>query len=234
MRTILLSMLALFLGTHDVSSNDFSGAVFNPDQYSLPNSPSRNCSGGELVVHHDYTFEYAYCWSGEGCMQPYYGALAEAFALGPGHLFCGAFWMTSSGYFPERPSDVYVWEGGVLGPPGSVLALLPESWFIVNFWPEVYQTDLEINIEVSSDFTIGYWAYFDFGDYCDYFCAADLDGPGGHPWTNIAPGLQWPSGWQDPSIVWGPIRSLGIGAYFEPAPTPVESRTWGAIKAMFR
>ena len=72
----------------------------------------------------------------------------------------------------------------------------------------------------------------------------DLDGAGGHPWTCVAPGLQWPSGWQDPSIVYEPTRSMGIGVYFGRDPAGVEelpevqqlpqSPTWGTVKELFR
>jgi hypothetical protein len=59
------------------------------------------------------------------------------------------------------------------------------------------------------------------------------DGPGGHPWTCIAPGIGYPSGWQDPSVVWGETQSMGCSVNFEQS-TPIEPATWAVVKALFR
>ena len=69
---------------------------------------------------------------------------------------------------------------------------------------------------------------------CEEYVCADESGPGGHPWTNIAPGIGYPSGWQNPNVVWPNCRSLGIGATITEEPSPVESVTWGAIKTLFQ
>jgi hypothetical protein len=72
----------------------------------------------------------------------------------------------------------------------------------------------------------------------------DENGPGGHPWTIITPGLGYPSGWHHPDMAFADCKSMGISVYFtressgvdelpEDAP-PVESPTWGQIKAVFR
>jgi hypothetical protein len=91
-----------------------------------------------------------------------------------------------------------------------------------------------MDVTVSGDFTVGYWGDFP-GSYALFFCAADENGPGGHPWTCIAPGIGYPSGWQNPSVIepWAQVKALGCGVYFEQG-TPVESETWGALKALFR
>jgi hypothetical protein len=205
------------------------------------------CSDGELFVNHDYSFETAYCWHFEGIQPPYYGCHAEAFDLGPGYIACGAFWATQINYLlPRIPADVFVWDGGITCEPGNVLILVPgaEPWPNICHWPSCCQNDVEIMLIVAGEFTAGYWADFS-GECCEYYCAADLDGAGGHPWTCIAPGQEWPSGWQDPSVVFGPTKSMGIGVYFEPrdpssvdefpdGEPPSESPTWGQIKALFR
>ena len=66
-----------------------------------------------------------------------------------------------------------------------------------------------------------------------WFIAADLDGFGGLPRTNLAPGSGYGTGWADPSIVWGPTQALGICAYLTTGVIPVEETTWGAIKALY-
>ena len=66
-----------------------------------------------------------------------------------------------------------------------------------------------------------------------YIVAADLDGAGGHPWTYIAPGIGYPTGWNDPSIIWGTTQSLGLGGVFSGC-SPAESRSWGSMKALFQ
>ena len=68
-----------------------------------------------------------------------------------------------------------------------------------------------------------------------WWVGADLDGPGGFPYTNIAPGIGFPTGWQDVSVLWGPTQALGIGAEVLPCdPVPTVGTTWGRIKALLR
>ena len=38
--------------------------------------------------------------------------------------------------------------------------------------------------------------------------------------------------WTDPSVVWGPTMSMGLG-FYTTTPLPAESVTWGSIKALF-
>jgi hypothetical protein len=194
---------------------------------------SGECPGGDLHYYHDDTFEWGYeWWSQGGHSPPYYGAFAEAYALGTGTVHCGAFWVTQIGYMPSGIIDAYVWDGGITRDPGEVLAVvLGAHLWTIPYWPTVGQNDIEIPVEVRDEFTIGYWLV---QEYDDVFTVADHDGPGGHPWTCIAPGLEWPSGWQDARIVWEDVQSFGIGVYFEPDPTPVECSTWGKVKSLFR
>jgi hypothetical protein len=73
-----------------------------------------------------------------------------------------------------------------------------------------------------------------------YFPSLPMDayvwqgGAGGCPWTCIAPGIGYPTGWQHPSVVFPHCRSLGIGVYFGDPPLSGECRSWGAIRALFR
>jgi hypothetical protein len=212
-----------------------------------PHVAAADCSDDEIQVNHDYSFEYGYCagdFGVEGVQEPYSGSLAEGFDLGPGRVDCASFWVTQIGYMWYEENDIYVWDGGVTREPGEVLALVPGvPWDPPGFWPEFTRTDVPLSVCVTSDFTVGCWQHW-FGGWCNEYICADLDGPGGHPWTHIAPGLQWPSGWQDPSIVFGPIQSMAIGVQFSQDPASVEdewedserpaSPTWGGIKALFR
>jgi hypothetical protein len=224
------------VGTADGLGYTADGAIALPD---------RDCPSGELFVHHDYSFENAYCWRYEGIQPPYYGAFAEAYYLGPGCVSCGAYWLTYAGGFWPYPADIYVWEDGVTSQPSSVLTVIPGVYFEnICEWPFCGQNDVEIGSPVAGEFSLGYWVDFSYVP-CAFYCGADLNGPQGNPWTYIAPGQQWPTGWQDPSIVWGLTKSMGIGVYFEPrdpssvdefpgGEPPVESPTWGQIKAIFR
>jgi len=192
------------------------------------------CASGVLIHNHDGSFENAYLWQYQGVVPPYDGAFGEAYNLGAGTISCAAIWLTTiPGYYFPMITDCYVWDGGVGGVPGTVLAVVPDAELTqIPYWPTVGQNDIDVNVAVGGPFTVGYW-----GPWPDrmgwYFCGADLNGPAGHPWTCIAPGIGYPSGWQDPSLVWGPTSSMGCGVYFEQG-TPVESETWGSVKALYR
>jgi hypothetical protein len=197
--------------------------------------PERECSGGTLVHNHDGSFETGYTWQYGGCQYPYYGAFGEGYDLGAGTIECGAYWVsTVPGFCDGYPADCYVWEGGIGSTPGQVLAVVTGVLFTnMPMWPTVGQNDVDMNVPFAGGFTVGYWGVWPGSNWC-FGCAADVDGPPGHPWTCIAPGIGYPSGWQDPSIVWGPTSSMGCGVYFESNPTPAESETWGAVKALYR
>jgi len=235
MRTVVLTLGAalLLLVTQPAGASN-AVSLGHSDETTIV-GPERECSGGTLVHNHDGSFEYGYNWTYGGCQPPYYGAFGEGYDLGIGKIRCAAYWLAGfPGFGIAEPADCYVWNGGVTEEPGEVLAVITDVHFsgIAN-WPMVSQHDVDINVDVLGAFTIGYWANMQ-GGWDFYVCGADLDGPPGHPWTCIAPGIGFPSGWQDPSIVWGPTSAMGCGVYFESNPTPAESPTWGAIKEMFR
>ena len=167
----------------------------------------------------------------------YWGAFGEGIVGEPWAVIgCVKIWVsTLPGYFYGQTCDVYVWEGGVSGPPGAVLDLVAGVVLgNVPNWPTVGENDVQVHYPLfQEECTVGYWGNWP-GMHCAYYVGADLDGfGGGHPWTYIAPGIGYPTGWNDPSIIWGPMQSLGLGAVYA-WNSPAEARSWGSIKALFR
>jgi hypothetical protein len=232
-RLVVLSV-ALWLAASTTGAANFASLGYSDETTVVGPGPDA-CAEGTLFYHHDGSFENGYAWDYMGDQPPYYGAFGEGYDLGPGIVACGAYWLsTIPGQWQGQTSDCYIWEGGVGATPGTVLGVVPDIVFDnILLWPEVGQNDIELNISVDGEFTVGCWGDWWGRDMNGYFWAADLNGVQGHPWTCVAPGIGYPTGWNDPSIVWGPTRSMGCGVYFEQG-TPVESPTWGAVKALFR
>ncbi len=231
MAKLAVLMAALLVAAMQCAA-DSAASLGYSDETTIVGPGADACASGVLIHSHDESFENAYAWAYGGVVAPYYGAFGEGYDLGSGTISCAAYWVTQvlADWFY---GDCYVWAGGVGPAPGAVLAVVAHVNFApVPHWPEIGQKDFDVNLAVTGPFTIGYWGDWP-GSYAAFFCAADLDGPAGHPWTCIAPGLGYPSGWQDPSTIWGPTRSLGCGVYFEQA-TSARSETWGALKALFR
>jgi hypothetical protein len=185
--------------------------------------PADDDCTGTLTVHHGGSFENAYCWQFGGCVPPDGGAFGEGFE-GPAYLECVAIWGTQIGSFTGQSFDIYVWEGGCTGPPGAVLYMTPGAALSnVPMWPAVGQSNVDMGYYASvSEFTLGFWADNRLTQ-CPWFVVGDTNGPAGHPWTHIVPGIGFPSGWQSPAVVsgWSPVTSLGIGYYAsEAAVTP--------------
>lgn len=198
-----------------------------PDRYDNP------CPGSALCLNYDGTAENGYCWGYvDFNIPPYWGAFAEC-CSGQGCV-CGIeLHLTSIGY-PCIPCDLYVWSNGPGDVPDRVLTVLyGADPCPVAIWPQVSTHDFAIpETPVDGRFWIGYWG--DFAERpCSYFVAADLDGPGGCPYTNIAPGFGYPSGWHDVSIAWGPTQALGIGAWTHTCGTPTRETSWGRIKGLY-
>ncbi len=195
----------------------------------------RVCSDDNLYIHHDGTFEFGVAWDGAGVQAPYDGCFGEAFDLGPGTVECVSVWICQHGSYLGQSTDVYVWEGGVTGAPGNVLALVTDVVFEnVPYWPDVARYDVEIPVEVASGVTAGSWGNWP-GHYLGYFWLTDLDGHSDYSWTHVAEGLGYPPGWQHPSLeeLWGREMSMGIGVHFTSNSTPAEGATWGMVKSLF-
>jgi len=193
--------------------------------------------GGILVYNHDNGFENALAWSYENVQPPYYGAFGEGFDLPEEtSILCLALWLTDLGFYDGQTCDLYVWEGGVSVEPGAVIAMAggvdPGA---PAHWPDVSRHDFNIPDLVvgPGEITVGFWGDW-VGEEWGWYCAEDVDNPiPGSPWTCVAPGSGWGTGWVRPWDIWGWDASLGLGFYRED-PTPVESSTWGAIRALYR
>jgi len=229
---VLLGLIVVCGATGLSMAGDFSSLGYRED--TVIQSDGRDECVGALVYNHDYSFENGYCWQYGVVAPPYYGAFAEGFDLGAATVECGVYWLTAIDWYPYRQTDVYVWNGGVHGPPAGVLCMIPGiSDLQAGFWPSCLENDIEIGCCVGGDFAVGYWG--DWPDAgCPYYCCADENGPGGHPWTCIARGIGYPSGWRHPNVVFSECVSMGIGVTVTEVPSPPESETWGALKTFFR
>jgi hypothetical protein len=172
-----------------------------------------------VLSHHDGTFENGYAWMYGGVTQDGAGSWAEAFS-GTYLLGDATFYLTDTGYYMGQSMDVYVWEDAG-GEPGNVLFVL--TGFVPGqpaFWPDVSAHVAPIGIPVSGVWWVGYWPNWP-GQVLGWFQAADENGCGGVPRTNIAPGLGYPSGWQHPNVIFPNAKALGIEAGVDaPAQVP--------------
>lgn len=217
-------MLWILLGVGAARANE-GGPVSVPSiQDGIQVEQSRGeCFG--IWQNHDNSFEAAYGWNFDAVADPYYGAFAESFE-GPGTV-CGIqFWLTQLGNQNGQTMDVIVWDDDNTGNPGPVLQLLPGiDPGAVAQWPDVSLHALDSEILVpEGKFWVGYWGDW-AGSQAGWFVAADENGTGGTPRTNIAPDLGYPAGWESPTIVlpWEDCRSLGIQIDFAVDPASTDS-----------
>jgi hypothetical protein len=225
----LLAVLALV----GVAGADNYASLGYSDDGNVIGDQSDQCVG-TFYANHDGSFENGYCWQYGGIMPPYYGAFGESYDIEGMNVECAVYTITQVGNYFGQLMDCYVWDGGVYGPPGDVLCVVPGVGDLnIPFWPDCGENEIMLNCcPPGIDFTVGYWA--DFADTgCGWFCCMDLDGFGGYPWTNIAPGIGFPTGWNHVSVVWGPTQASGTGIMITDPPSPAESQTWGSIKSLF-
>lgn len=189
---------------------------------------------GTTLLNADGSYEDGYSWQYGGLVSPTYGALAECYQ--GQSTVCGAFFdFTGVGYFETGLIDVYVWVDDA-GRPGAVLCARfsahPPS---LPMWPDFARFHVDLPECCTGDaWWVGYWGDWP-GQQSMQYVGADLDGPGGCPMTNIAPGLGWPSGWQSVDLVWGTTAALGIGAEVQPClPVPTQTSSWGSVKRLYR
>ena len=195
---------------------------------NVPGKDAAPCNGAVLNLNYDGSGENGYCWQYGGCVPPQYGAFAECYSfVGP---ICGVELLLSSIGNPSQPADLFIWAdaGGV---PGTVIATANVAISGVPLWPNIAPFDFALAGTVNGAFWTGYFANFS-NQGCGYFIAADLNGFGGCPMTNIAPGIGYPTGWNNVSVVWGATQAIGIGAWAGQS-TPAKETTWGSIKHLY-
>lgn len=226
---ILFALLSVVVSTAGAVENH--GSVGAGHGVILPSGDSNPCNG-ILCINFDGSAENGYCWQYGGIVPPYYGAFAECCDTGSGNSVCGIELLLTGVGYPCGPADLYVWDGSS-GIPGNVLSLTTGvNPCPVATWPSISTHDFAITpTPVSGVLYVGYWANFS-QQPCGYFVAADTNGFGGCPYTNIAPGIGYPTGWQNVSAVWGPTQSIGIGAWLGEG-VPTQNTTWGQIKKFY-
>lgn len=194
----------------------------------VPGHDSNPCNGVQLL-NYDGSAENGYCWQYGGIVPPQYGAFAECYNYSGG--VCGvALYLTSIGN-PSNTTTLFIWgdNGGI---PGNVMAQTNVTPSGVPIWPSIGEFDYALAATASGNYWTGYWANF-ANQGCGFFVAADLNGFGGCPMTNIAPGIGYPTGWNNTSIIWGPTQSIGIGSWVGGNPVPTKESTWGSIKHLY-
>lgn len=190
---------------------------------------------GDVLLNADGRVEAGYAWQGEGVQEPYYGAFAECYS-GEAAV-CAVFFDFSqvSESQSGQTMDVFVWDDAN-GEPGAILAVVSDvDPGPIASWPDFSRHSVTVPELpcTESAWWVGYWGDWP-GESYGWAIGADLDGPGGCPLTNIAPGIGLPSGWQNVSVVWGPTTALDIGAeVLECSPTPIVTSSWGRVRALY-
>ncbi len=200
----------------------------------IKSGPRTNPCGGTLLLNADGSYEDGFTWWYGGQVAPYYGAFAEGYnATG---ICCGQQYAltTLTGMFVGQKLDAYLWNSDGCNPTSVIGVDTGISISAPGIWPIVTLHDIDTSDEsVNGSFFVGYWGEWP-GMIAGWYCGADLNGLGGIPRTNIAPGIGYPTGWNDVSVIWGPIQAMGIGAYVVTAyPVPVSIQTWGGIKNLY-
>jgi hypothetical protein len=213
MRTLIPVVLALACVASGRVSGEYDGSVGYGHGIELPNSDPIPCPHASLVLNFDGSAENGYCWQYGGILPPFYGAFAECGDFGAGKTICGIELLLTGLGHPRIPCDLYVWADGG-GLPGNVLSMTPAvDPGEVPLWPSVRAHNLPIaETRVEGVAWFGYWANYNHRP-CGYFIAADTNGIGGCPYTNVAPGIGYPTGWNAVGVVWGPTQSIAIGAW---------------------
>ena len=227
--SLLLAAAALVAG---VSANAANVASTGEGVGILNDNMDGSC--GTLFFNADGTYENGYAWQYGGIVAPDYGAFAEAYDT-VGLMACSVVMdLTQTGNDVGQTADLYAWEdaGGI---PGAVLGVAtgydPGS---IAFWPSLSRHSGSITAKCADRTWVGYWGNWP-GALSGWFVGADLDGFGGFPYSNLAPGIGYPTGWNNVSIVWGPTQALGLGAEFvDCGVVPTENKTWGAIKNLYK
>lgn len=190
---------------------------------------------GELVLNSGGDYETALGWQYGGVAPPYFGAFAECYS---GYVeVCAVIldFTTSTGVVTAS-FDAYVWEDEA-GIPGAILCMrIGVDPGEIAVYPGVSRLSVEMpsGCCTSERWWVGYWPDWP-GAGAQWFVAADAEFFTGCPYNNIAPGIGYPTGWQNVSVAFGPHGSLGIGAEVRScSPTSITNSTWGSVKHSIR
>lgn len=188
---------------------------------------------GALLLNTDGEFENAYAWDDPGVEPPDYGGFADAFTAQG--VVCGmrAYLTTLPGYFTDETADAYVYTSDGDN-PNVVLSVTPGvSLDPPAHWPEISIHDIGLApAAVDGEFFLYLWG--DFRDGLGWYVAADVRGPvEAKPRTKVAPGIGYPTGWQDVDDIWGATDAMGLGAYVGEDPVPTATSSWGSIKQLY-
>jgi hypothetical protein len=224
----LLAVAALVVGG-SASAIDF--AEVGTGQGVLVDPGDAQC--GTLVFNADGSYENGYAWQYGGVVPPDFGAFAECYFF-ENEVCANVFDLSQVGGQAGQTMDSYVWDdaGGIPGAVNCVVVGADPG--PVAFWPSVSRHTIPMPLCCTGEaWWVGYWGNWP-GLMTAWFIGADLDGFGGCPFTHIAPGIGFPTGWTNVSVVWGPTQALGIGCEVNPCePTPTIETTWGAIKNLY-
>jgi hypothetical protein len=189
-----------------------------------------------LLTYGDGHYENAMTWQYGGVQLPYYGAFAECFS-GDWLLDAVVLDLTQLGGQEDQVLDAYVWNDGG-GIPGGILAMeVGIAPGPVAYWPNLsrHYAFLHAPYPVHGPWWVGYWPNWP-GEVAGWYVGCDHDSPlQGCVMTNIAPGIELPTGWHSVDVVWGGLHSaIGVSALVQEQPTSAQSDTWGSMKALFR
>lgn len=228
------ALCSLILMTGVVCASEEPLGTTGSSESTIINGPPSTDGDCEVFCHHDDSLEGGFCWQFGGAAPPDYGAWAECYE--------GAVWIreihlyfTQTGYYTGQTMDVYIWEDDGTGLPGAVAgAQLGVSPGPIDFWPTITRVELDFSLEAPESHWIGFWGNWP-DEVCAWYIMADQDGFPGCPATKIAPGIGYPTGWNDPNIIpaFYPITSMGICKCATEEPTPTAKATWGRIKSMY-
>jgi len=214
MRGYCLVIVCALLSAGEIAGAAPDAISVGPGEGMLPQPKDTNtiCPGSTLHFNANGTYEGAVTWQNSGVAPPHYGAFAECYTLPENSAVCAAvFDLTRTSGMSGGTMDVYVWADAG-GAPGTVLSLTPAiSPGEVAVWPSVSRHSIDIaDVPHAGTVWIGYWSNWP-GQTASWYVGADDNGPGTCTKTNIAPGIGFPSGWQDCGIVWNGLRAVGIG-----------------------
>lgn len=196
-----------------------------------------------LFVNSDRVYEGALMWKGGGLEAPW-GAFAERYETPndqPGAVCEVVLQLTDNGNGIRSMIDLYVWHDEQ-GRPGEVAGTLPGiDLGNLPAWPRYTTRSLEVyeiqRIGVQGAFWVGFRGAWE-PDSCSVLVPLDLSGD--HPetvrqgMTYVAPGTEYPEGWQSIETIYGQPAALAIGVVVGWCPVPIEQLSWGKIKTLYR